>query len=96
MLEDELPNILFAVDGDVYDIEGFSAIAIGGACSIDKLWRRVNGLFWFADEQPSQQVKQRVEQALAERDWKVDMVLSHTCPAKYTPVEAYFFGHRSE
>ena len=65
---------------------------IGGAYSIDKLWRRERGLPWFADEQPSAQTKQYVERALAARDWKVDVVLSHTCPAKYTPTEAYFSG----
>lgn len=92
MVEDTFPNILFAVDGEVYDIEGFSTIAIGGAYSIDKLWRHENGLPWFADEQPSEQAKQCVEQVLTACDWKVDVVLSHTCPAKYTPIEAYFSG----
>lgn len=29
MVEDAYPNILFAVDGEVYDIEGFSTISIG-------------------------------------------------------------------
>jgi hypothetical protein len=92
MVEDVFPNILFAVDGEVYDIEGFFTIAIGGAYSIDKLWRRENGLPWFANEQPNEQTKQRVEQVLAARDWKVDVVLSRTCPAKHTPTEAYFSG----
>ena len=50
MVEDAFPNILFGVDREVYDIEGFSTIAIGGAYSIDKLWRHENGLPWFADE----------------------------------------------
>lgn len=31
MMEDVFPNILFVVDGEVYDIEGFSTIAIGGS-----------------------------------------------------------------
>lgn len=88
MMEDVFPNILFVVDGEVYDIEGFSTIAIGGAYNIDKLWRRENGLPWFVDEYPSVQTKQRIEQVPAARDWKVDVVLLRTCPAKYTPTEA--------
>lgn len=68
MVEDAFPNIRLAVDGEVYDVEGFSAIAIGGAYSIDKLWRCENGLPWFADEQPSEQSKQRVEQVLTACD----------------------------
>lgn len=92
MTEDAFPNILFAVDGEIYDIEGFSTIAIGGAYSIDAQWRRENGIPWFPDEQPSAQTKQRAERVLSERSWKVDVVLSHTCPAKYTPTETYFPG----
>lgn len=92
MVEDDYSNILFAIDGEVYDIEGFSTVAIGGAYSIDAQWRRENGIPWFADEQPSEQTKLHVDEVLSERDWEADIVLSHTCPAKYTPVEAYFKG----
>lgn len=92
MTEAAFPNILFAVDGEIYDIEGLSTIAIGGAYSIDAQWRRENGIPWFPDEQPSVQTKQRAERVLSERSWKVDVVLSHTCPAKYTPTETYFPG----
>lgn len=91
-IEDAYPNLLFAKDGEVYDIEGFQTIVIGGAYSIDRDWRRENGLPWFADEQPDDAVKARVEEVLSARDWSIDIVLSHTCPAKYTPIEAYFEG----
>lgn len=53
---------------------------------------RDRGLPWFADEQPDERTKQHVEQVLDERGWQVDVVLSHTCPAKYTPIEAFFSG----
>ena len=33
-----------------------------------------------------------VEQALAARDWRVDTVLSHTCPAAFVPQEALLAG----
>lgn len=91
-VEDAWPNLLFAKDGEVYDLDGFKAIAIGGAYSIDRDWRVREGIPWFPDEQPDDDVKRQVEAALDARDWKVDVVLSHTCPAKYTPVEAYFQG----
>lgn len=91
-VEDAWPNLLFAKDGEVYDFDGFSTIAIGGAYSIDAEWRVREGLPWFPDEQPDEAVKARVEAVLAARGWQIDVVLSHTCPAKYTPVEAYFEG----
>ena len=61
--EDRYPNILFAKDGEIYDLDGQKAIAIGGAYSIDKAWR-VEGRSWWPDEQPSEEIKSRVEQSL--------------------------------
>lgn len=91
-VEDEFPNILFAKDGEVYDLDGARAIAIGGAYSVDKWYRLENGLKWFANEQPDDKIKARVEAKLDELDWKVDIVLSHTCPFGYEPTEAFLPG----
>lgn len=85
------PNILFARDGEVYDLDGKKAIAIGGAYSIDKAWR-TEGQSWWADEQPSLEIKTRVEQALDRLNWQIDIVLSHTTPLKYEPVEVFLPG----
>lgn len=49
-------------------------------------------LDWFADEQPSAETKARVVSALERIDWRIDTVLSHTCPAKYIPAEAFLPG----
>lgn len=87
--ENAYPKILFAKDGEVYDFDGISAIAIGGAYSVDKEYRIENGWGWWADEQPSDEIKARVEKALADRDNKIDVVLSHTTPLKYEPREMF-------
>ena len=89
--EERYPNILFAKDGEVYDLDGKKAVAIGGAYSIDKAWR-VDGQSWWADEQPSPEIKARVEASLERLNWKVDIVLSHTTPLKYEPVEVFLPG----
>ena len=47
---------------------------------------------WFPDEQPTAEIKARVERKLEELNWKVDVVLSHTCPERYIPVEAFLSG----
>lgn len=91
-VEEEFPNLLFAKDGEVYDLEGCKAIAIGGAYSVDKWYRLQMDLHWFPDEQPSDAIKDRVEQKLIELDWKIDYVLSHTCPYRYIPREAFLGG----
>ena len=39
LYEDDFPNILFPIDGDIFDIEGKQCIVIGGAYSVDKFYR---------------------------------------------------------
>lgn len=85
----QYPNILFAIDGEVYDFNGNSCIVIGGAYSVDKYYRLARGWSWFPDEQPSEEIKAKVERVLAERSWKIDIVLSHTGPLKYEPTEVF-------
>lgn len=92
MVEDTAPNILFAVDGEIYDFNGKKCIAIGGAYSVDKFYRLARGLNWWEDEQPSEQIKAAVESRLEEMNWSVDVVLSHTCPLKYEPTEVFLQG----
>lgn len=91
-VEDTFPNLIFAKDGEVYNFNGFSTLVIGGAYSIDAEWRREIGAPWFADEQPDEATKRHIEEVLVSRGWKVDIVLSHTCPIKYEPTEAFFEG----
>lgn len=90
-IEDAYPNILFAKDGEVYTLNGYQTIVIGGAYSIDKPLR-TPGVSWWEDEQPSEAIKQRVESQLECHHWAIDVVLSHTTPLKYEPRETFFPG----
>lgn len=92
LYEEAFPNILFAVDGEVYDFDGYQCIVIGGAYSVDKYYRLSQGWHWWSDEQPSDEIKQRVERRLAEFNYSIDIVLSHTCPMKYEPAEVFLKG----
>ena len=85
--EEAYPNILFAKDGDVFEIEGIKHLVIGGAYSVDKFYRITQGYGWWADEQPSKEIKEYVEQQIREKDF--DIILSHTCPFKYEPREMF-------
>ena len=89
-VEPQFPNIVFAIDGEVYDFCGHSCLVIGGAYSVDKFYRLSRGYGWWSDEQPSEEIKQYVEQQLKEN--AIDVVLSHTCPFKYEPVEEFLPG----
>lgn len=90
--EPEFSSLLFAKDGEVFDFDGSKCIVIGGAYSIDKKYRLSRSWKWWPDEQPSDEIKARVEQRLAALDWSVDVVLSHTCPLKYEPREVFISG----
>ena len=87
--EDEFPNILFAKDGEIYNIGGKRCIAIGGAYSVDKFYRLARRYEWWPDEQPSEEIKAYVEQQLSTCGNRIDVILSHTCPLKYEPHEAF-------
>ena len=87
--EEEFPNLFFAKDGEIYDLEGIKAIAIGGAYSVDKWYRLQRNIHWFPDEQPSVEIKTRVEKKLDDLGWQIDAVLTHTCPYGYIPREAF-------
>jgi len=91
-VEEAFPNLLFAKDGEVYDLDGRQAIAIGGAYSVDKIRRLMWGDPWYPDEQPSPTIRAEVEAKLDALNWKVDLVLSHTCPLKHEPVDTFLPG----
>lgn len=88
--EEQFPHFLFAKDASIFDLDGKKTIVIGGAYSIDKQYRLENGYHWFEDEQPSAEIKERVERVLSDQGWQINTVLSHTCPLKYEPREAFF------
>lgn len=91
LFESEYPSLLFPPCGEVFLFNSKKAIVIGGAYSVDKFIRIRYGYHWFEDEQPSLEIKSRVEQRLSAEGWKVDYVLSHTVPLRYEPRE-WFHG----
>lgn len=93
--DEEFPDILFAKDGEIYDLNGKKTIVIGGAYSPDWLWRLQNGEPYWRDEQPSDEIKAYVEKRLEESGWKVDIVLTHTIPKGFIdriPKRAFLQG----
>ncbi len=135
--QEQFPNILFAIDGEVYDIDNKKVLVLGGAYSVDKYFRaykyycifenelslseytkllklaessrsatkddkrkvdkiidskKYGSFGWFNDEQPDDDVKEKVKKCLDNINWKVDVVLSHTCPIKFEPTEVFLPG----
>lgn len=86
-VEDEYPNLIFAKDGEEYNMDGKSVLVIGGAYSIDKEYRLLYGHKWFKDEQLT---KNEMNNIFKKANGKhFDIVLTHTCPYKYEPKEMF-------
>ena len=89
-IEEEYPNLIFAKNGELYDIDNKKVLVIGGAYSVDKNYRIIYGHPWFKDEQLS---KEEMDKILNKYNGQhIDIVLSHTCPLKYEPTEVFIKG----
>ena len=86
-IEEEYPNLIFAKNGELYDIDNKKVLVIGGAYSVDKNYRIIYGHPWFKDEQLN---KEEMDNILNKyKGQYIDIVLSHTCPLKYEPTEVF-------
>lgn len=89
-IEEEYPNLIFAKNGELYDIDNKKVLVIGGAYSVDKNYRIIYGYPWFKDEQLN---KEEMDTILNKyKGQYIDIVLSHTCPLKYEPTEVFMKG----
>ena len=86
-IEEKYPYLIFAKDGEVYNIDNNKILVIGGAYSVDKNYRLENGLNWFSDEQLSKEEMDKIFDKVKGQHF--DIVLSHTCPHKYEPTEVF-------
>jgi 3-oxoacid CoA-transferase subunit A len=89
LYEPEFPNLLFALDGRMYRLAEKTIWVMGGAYSVDKWYRLEKKWKWFADEQPSELHKDKGIKTLNQVEWKVDYVMTHTCPINYIPKETF-------
>ena len=92
--EDAFPKLLFAKDGEIFNIYNKNFLVCGGAYSIDKYIRQKNNIPYWEDEQPSNITKYYIEKKLEKYNWTIDYVLSHTCPLKFEPTETFKNKHQ--
>lgn len=74
-------NIYHLERGRIYTIEGKTFFTFGGAYSIDKYMRQ-EGTSWWSDEIPNDDEYKRGIQAIKNADYKVDYIITHTCPSE--------------
>ena len=89
-IEDDYPNLIFLKNGEIYTINNKKVLVIGGAYSIDKNIRLLYGWHWFKDEQLSKSEMNTILEKY--QGTHVDVILSHTSPKKFEPVEVFLSG----
>ena len=91
-VEEKYPHIVFAKDGEYYQIGNRKFFVIGGAYSVDKEYRLWMGWKWFKDEQPSEEIKKTIETKLDGLNWNIDILLTHTTAERYEPTFLFLDG----
>ena len=84
--DEKFPNQYFFDDG-IHTLGNKSALIIGGAYSVDKNYRLMNGYKWFPSEQISDEMKAKLLQETAGKHY--DYILAHTCPTNYIPRDMF-------
>jgi hypothetical protein len=72
-------SVFHLMRGEVFTIDEKNFFVFGGAESIDKAFRKPH-VTWWADEIPNKEEENNGMKNLEECDYKIDYVLSHTCP----------------
>ena len=81
-------NILHLMRGEIFEIDGVTLFAMGGAYSVDRYLRREGVSFW-REEVPSGEELKRAGQNLVRHGLKVDVVLTHTAPTSIIQLMGY-------
>lgn len=89
-IEPEFPYIRYFIDGNDYWIAGYKILVIGGAYSVDKDYRLSTGRVWHKDEQLTAEEMQEISKSVYKQDY--DIVLTHTCPSSFIPVDLFLSG----
>ena len=87
LIEPLFPNLIFAKDGEIYNIDGNKVLVLGGAYSVDMPMRVKYHYAWFKDEQLSKEEMDEIYDKVKGQDF--DIILSHTTPYKYEPREVF-------
>ena len=72
-------HVIHLMNGQIFNIDGKKFFVMGGATSADRALRQT-GITWWPQEEPSASEYKEALENLSKADFKVDVILSHTCP----------------
>lgn len=88
--EIDYPSIFYFDDNPaLYQIGDYQTLVMGGAYSVDKFYRLAKKGIWFEDEQMTKEEMERAIDICENISWKVDLVLTHTCPSIFEPTDLF-------
>lgn len=77
-------SVIHLMRGQVYNINNITFFVMGGADSIDKMYREEN-VSWWRDELPSRKEYEEAIHNLEKVNFKVNYVLTHCCGTQLLP-----------
>ena len=72
-------HVLHLMNGQIYEIAGKTFFVMGGATSVDKMFR-IEHETWWSEEEPSEEEFRTAWENLGARGNKVDYIITHTVP----------------
>ena len=86
-------HVIHLMNGQIFEIEGKTFFVMGGATSLDKMFRTEHETWW-SDEEPSEETYQMALDNLAAHSSHVNYILTHTVPEKvrfgaFKPMKEY-------
>ena len=69
-------SIIHLERGQVFSIDGHKLFTMGGASSLDRMWRK-EGVSWWHSELPTYEEIILAENKLKEHNYKIDYIISH-------------------
>lgn len=86
----EFPNILYAIDGEEYNIEGRTILTVGGAYSVDKEYRLLRNWYWNPQEELTDSEMDKIIGQCGSTHF--NFVITHTCPIEWEPTYLFIYG----
>jgi predicted phosphodiesterase len=87
-----IDGVYHLMRGEIYNLNGITIFAMGGATSIDK-HLRIENESWWKEEMPSELEYKYAEKNLALHGKKVDYIITHCCPDSVLDMISPYYSH---
>lgn len=83
-------SVYHLMRGEIFNIDGKTFFVMGGAHSIDKIYRKEH-ISWWAQEVPNKEEIQNAHNNLKKYNYKVDYIITHCAPTPLLPYLSSYF-----